>query len=62
MSGVRFMVIHGGGRLRLCPLGCNGETACKAAKRKAGRPGETIIEPPAPRTCRMFYDEKGEPL
>lgn len=58
---------------RLCPLGCGpnapipagakwADNTCQAAKRKSGdRPGETVVVPPLPGKCMMFYDEKGEP-
>jgi hypothetical protein len=41
---------------RVCPLLCTGETACKKAKRKSGRPGETLFTPPMPGECAMFYN------
>jgi hypothetical protein len=54
--------------VRVCPRGCTGvdrgpgiATGCMAAKRKVTKPGEVTFDPPAPGTCRMFYDEKGNP-
>ena len=52
---------------RICPLGCGprqaatGDTSCKMATSKAGKPGERVYTAPLPGKCRMFYDEKGEP-
>ena len=44
--------------VRVCPLKCNGETHCKAAKSKSGGPGVTLYEPALPGACAMFYDLK----
>ena len=44
--------------VRVCPLKCNGETHCKAAKSKSGGAGVTMYEQPLPGMCAMFYDLK----
>ncbi len=52
---------------RICPLGCGpqqaatGDTTCKMATAKSGKPGERVFTPPLPGRCRMFYNDKGEP-
>lgn len=53
-------ILAGGTRdrngVRVCPLGCNGETKRKAAKSKSDGPGRTLWTAPLPGLCAMFYN------
>ncbi len=50
---------------RVCPRSCTGVDrgpgvpgGCMAATRKSGGPGVTLMTPPLPGLCAMFYDAK----
>jgi len=47
---------HDANGARVCPLQCNGETKCKAAKSKTDGPGQSVWTAPLPGACAMFYN------